>query len=353
MKLNYKLLSIPFLVIVSLFYISFIFSTQISDLKKQVDGIYFGNYIPVKRLHLISENYKNILIYHQDYDYSKQLILENWNQYKEQYKTTKEKIAVENIDLMINKSFVVMSEEYFKYIIGQIDLLVKHEEYTASLERKEFLIRYKSMNDYLFYNQIFITVSILILLSYILIVFLRKHNNLENLKDKYKIDSITDGLTSIYNRKYFDEIFSEIIEVSKHNGCQSAFVMIDIDFFKQYNDNYGHDDGDTALIKVATTLNNMFSDDYEYVFRIGGEEFAILLFDINIDIVKEKLDKLRNNIQQLEIIHKSSSTGILTLSIGVLMINESNYNNTSKELYKLADDKLYISKQNGRDRYTI
>ena len=129
--------------------------------------------------------------------------------------------------------------------------------------------------------------------------------------------------------------------------------MIDIDFFKQYNDNYGHESGDTTLISVANTLNNNFLKEFEYVFRIGGEEFAILLFDTNIEIVKFKLEKLRESIKLLNIDHSASETGFLTLSMGVLVIDENNYHLSNTELYKSADAKLYNSKQKGRDQYTI
>ena len=104
---------------------------------------------------------------------------------------------------------------------------------------------------------------------------------MEYLVDKYKSDSITDGLTGLYNRKYFDNILDETTVVSQENDWSSAFVMIDIDFFKQFNDTYGHDAGDIALKTVAKILDTLYSEEYDYVFRLGGEEFGILIFDIN------------------------------------------------------------------------
>ncbi|MEA3384094.1 MAG: GGDEF domain-containing protein [Campylobacterota bacterium] len=353
MKLNYKLLSIPFLVLISLFYISFIFSSQIEILKKQVDNIYFGNFIAINRLHNINENFKNIIINKKDSKIFKNMIIDNWTKYKGQYKTNKERSIINIIDKKILKSFTNNSKSYYIYITEQVDLLTKHEIHSASIERKEFLKRYENMNNYLFYNQILIVVVLMFLLSFIIYYVIKNNKEVELLKDKYKEESITDGLTSLYNRKYFDETFTEIIDVSKNNSCSSFFVMIDIDYFKQYNDFYGHDAGDKALVSVARTINSLFIGDYEYSFRIGGEEFAILIFDNNIDTVKVKLDKLQENIKQLGIKHKASATALLTLSMGVLEINSSNYNLTNTELYKTADSKLYSSKENGRDQYTI
>ncbi|MEA2049332.1 MAG: GGDEF domain-containing protein [Campylobacterota bacterium] len=352
MKFNYKLLSIPIIVLISLFYVNYIFSSQIESLKKQVDNIYFGNFIPLSRLHNIHKSYQDILIF-DNINVSKKDIIENWNKYKKQYKTSKEQLIVDTLDRKIMNSFSKNNKQYYKYIITQIELLVEHETYLASIERKEFLLKYNKMDNYLFYNKIFILIILFFLLFMIIIEIIKKQNKDETIKEQYRLDSITDGLTSLYNRKYFDEVFLEIRDISYDNSCDSYFVMLDIDFFKQYNDTYGHNEGDVALIKVSKALDDIFIGEFEYVFRIGGEEFAILLFDSNINYTKTKLDQLNDTIKELNIEHKASNTGILTISMGVLQINTTNYNLDIKELYKLCDAKLYNSKENGRNQYTI
>jgi len=353
MKLNFKLLAAPFVVLISLFYMSFLFSSEIDRLKKEIDNIYFGNFVPVHKLHIILEKYNEVLDDHNILKYDKKIIEQNWNYYNKQYKTDKERKIVEKIDKFIAKSFTKNNNDYYKFITQQIKLLIEHEIYSASVQRKSFLKEYNKINQYLFYNQIFIFIFILVFITIVILETIKNNKKQEYLIAKYKQDSITDGLTKLYNRKYFDTIFDDITIISSQNGWLSAFVMIDIDFFKQFNDTYGHDDGDTALKSVANVINDTFDKEYEYTFRLGGEEFGILLFDTNIESLKAKLNILQNNIKNLTIPHSASATKFLTISMGVVIINENTYTSTVKELYKLADEKLYHSKENGRNQYTI
>ncbi len=353
MKLNFKLLAAPFVVLISLFYMSFLFSSEIDRLKKEIDNIYFGNFVPVHKLHIILEKYNEVLDDHNILKYDKKIIEQNWNYYNKQYKTDKERKIVEKIDKFIAKSFTKNNNDYYKFITQQIKLLIEHEIYSASVQRKNFLKEYNKINQYLFYNQIFIFIFILVFITIVILETIKNNKKQEYLIAKYKQDSITDGLTKLYNRKYFDTIFDDITIISSQNGWLSAFVMIDIDFFKQFNDTYGHDDGDTALKNVANVINDTFDKEYEYTFRLGGEEFGILLFDTNIESLKAKLNILQNNIKNLTIPHSASVTKFLTISMGVVIINENTYTSTVKELYKLADEKLYHSKENGRNQYTI
>jgi diguanylate cyclase (GGDEF)-like protein len=129
--------------------------------------------------------------------------------------------------------------------------------------------------------------------------------------------------------------------------------MIDIDFFKQYNDTYGHDAGDVALQKVAYVLDSCLDKDYEYSFRLGGEEFGIIIFNTNLKYVKYTLNNIRHELHKLQIPHTASKTGLLTLSMGVLMVDKDTYKLSTKELYNIADKKLYHSKENGRDQFTV
>jgi len=353
MKFNLKLLAAPFIILLSLFYISFIFSSEIDRLKKEIDNTYFGNFVPVHKLHVILEKYNEIIYDDLTVVYNKKTIKKNWDYYNSQYKTIKERKIVEKIDKLILKSFNNNSENYYKFVIQQINLLIEHEIYSASMQRKSFLEEYNNINKYLVYNQIFILVFILIFITLIIINTMKNNKKQEYLIEKYKQDSITDGLTKLYNRKYFDTLFDDITNISSQNAWLSAFIMIDIDFFKQFNDTYGHDDGDTALKKVSKALNSTFQGEYEYTFRLGGEEFGVLIFDTNLQSLQAKLDILQVNIKNLTIPHSASATNFLTISMGVVIINNESYKSSIKELYKLADEKLYHSKENGRNQYTI
>jgi diguanylate cyclase (GGDEF)-like protein len=141
--------------------------------------------------------------------------------------------------------------------------------------------------------------------------------------------------------------------IAYENNWECAFVMLDIDFFKPFNDTYGHDMGDMVIKSVANTLRKSFNKQYEYIFRIGGEEFGIVIFDTNKQRLEKSLNNFRNNIQKLQIPHTASKTGFLTVSMGAIIVDETFKDMGVKELYKKADSKLYHSKENGRDQYTI
>ena len=193
----------------------------------------------------------------------------------------------------------------------------------------------------------------LLIIIYIVYSLIKKDNQLTILNKKYKLEAITDSMTMLYNRNYFDTIFDNLPRISTANNWTSAFVMFDIDYFKQYNDTYGHDKGDTALQAVATALKKYFSKEYEYVFRLGGEEFGAVLFDIDENILEQCLKEIKQEILYLNIPHKTSQVeNIVTVSMGAVLYH-ANENVSSNKLYKTADEKLYKAKHNGRNQYII
>jgi len=341
------------MVLISLVYISFLFSSEIERLKSKIDNIYFGNFIPVHKLHTIKQEYNKIIVNSKSFRKSQKIIINNWNYYNNQYKSEQERKVVEKINNQIKNSFKKQNKQFYKYVITQVDLLIQYEVSAAEQERKVFLVEYEKVTNYLFYNQIFTIVFIIIFILSIILITIKNNNKMEYLVDKYKSDSITDGLTGLYNRKYFDNILDELINVSQQNNWQSAFVMIDIDFFKQYNDTYGHDAGDIALKKVAYLLDTIFEEEYDYVFRLGGEEFGILVFDIERKRLENRLKFLQKVLASQKIIHEASKTNFLTISMGVVVVDKNNYSLSRTDIYKLADKKLYQSKENGRDQYTL
>ncbi|MCK5293725.1 MAG: GGDEF domain-containing protein [Arcobacteraceae bacterium] len=350
---NKRFFILPIVIIVSLIFSSFLFFNQIDKLKKQIDNLYFGTFIPVHKLHNIVNIYDKAIYINKLLKKDKKKISEGWNYYYKSYKTNKEKAILKKIDLKILKSFKRYDSKLFLNIVLNINNIIEYEVNVASSQRKVFLEKYKQMNEYLKYSLIIILLMSLALVAYIIYLSLQKHTELEKLTNKYKIDSITDGLTNLYNRKHFDLIFSKMTIIAKENNWKCAFVMLDIDFFKPFNDTYGHDMGDMVIKSVANTLRKSFNKQYEYIFRIGGEEFGVIIFDITISKLKKSLDNLQLNIKNLQIPHTASATGYLTISMGVTLVDNNSINKEIKELYKAADDKLYHSKENGRDQYTI
>jgi|GEM_PF-944036 len=172
----------------------------------------------------------------------------------------------------------------------------------------------------------------------------------QNITDKKLVEklSITDDLTKLYNRRHFNELFQQELNRVKRDHNTLAFVMIDIDFFKLYNDTYGHQAGDDALIQVARVLKDFTNRAGDNAFRLGGEEFGLILISKNNEKIEKHLQTLLNAIEELSIEHKNSSVSKhITASLGyVLTTNEANVD----ELYKKADNALYRAKTNGRNQ---
>lgn len=163
--------------------------------------------------------------------------------------------------------------------------------------------------------------------------------------------STTDNLTSLFNRRLFDEMLESEFSFSKrHKECLSL-IIIDIDYFKKINDQYGHSQGDKALIEIATILkNNLRGTDA--AFRIGGEEFAVLCRRTNYEESKTVAENIRMKIEQHEFKFNDKIFHI-TGSLGVVTIPSDDFSDESlKSLYRHADKAMYNSKNKGRNKVT-
>ncbi|MCR8744896.1 GGDEF domain-containing protein [Romboutsia lituseburensis] len=172
-----------------------------------------------------------------------------------------------------------------------------------------------------------------------------KIKNLNIYNKSIKEESYKDPLTKVFNRTYLDEYISEIC------NTESMFaIMIDIDYFKTYNDNYGHLKGDEVLINVAQIIKSSCNELTDIVIRYGGEEFLVLSCNEEKDYFENLPLKIKNNINSLNILHEYSLiSDIITASIGVANINL--YNSCDCiNLIKKADKALYIAKEQGRNR---
>ena len=165
--------------------------------------------------------------------------------------------------------------------------------------------------------------------------------------------SYTDSLTGLYNRRYFNIVYDRELKRAKRTNSYIAFMMLDIDYFKQYNDTYGHIEGDFALKSVAKVLQDTLKRPGDFVFRLGGEEFGILLTDTSESNCKLMANEVCDLIRAREIRHESSKVNqFVTISIGVAGC-EADESLNEDALITRADEMLYEAKESGRDRYCM
>ncbi|MEW4368535.1 diguanylate cyclase [Paenibacillus kandeliae] len=172
-----------------------------------------------------------------------------------------------------------------------------------------------------------------------------------NITDKKQIEriSITDELTGLYNRRYFNEMIGYKIESMAIHHSSIAFVLLDIDHYKKYNDTYGHYEGDNVLRRIGATLLEQTVSNGR-AFRLGGEEFAILYAGLPLDEAHIQAEQIRRSIEDLHIPHaQNAASPYVTMSIGIGFVERVTMELSEEMLYRLADDALYQAKDNGRN----
>ena len=160
-----------------------------------------------------------------------------------------------------------------------------------------------------------------------------------------------DSLTEVANRRRFDELLAEELRRSIRSNGFLSVIMIDVDYFKNLNDNYGHAAGDVCLKQVAQSLKNTVRRSADSIARYGGEEFVAILPDITHEDAMAVAEKLRENVARLEIRNptQANKNNSVTVSLGVATVQPLKGFNEDAIL-KLADKALYEAKQTGRNR---
>jgi len=162
--------------------------------------------------------------------------------------------------------------------------------------------------------------------------------------------SMLDALTGIGNRRYFDQFLAQMMALANRENKSLSLLMIDVDYFKHYNDLYGHLAGDKCLQQIATTLADMTHRGGDLAARYGGEEFVLVLSDSEHESAKKMANDFRLAIEALQIAHeKSDVSDYVTVSIGFATIAGAHAINRD-DLIKNADEALYQAKNNGRNQ---
>ncbi len=206
-----------------------------------------------------------------------------------------------------------------------------------------FLIISIIIFDFLFIKRIniysFLTLNFQFIAYFIFgIILIMKIKSLEQKTFFYENllykNSLIDHLTKLFNRKYFEKTAKILLEKANRNKTNVLFLMLDLDYFKKINDLYGHPVGDIVLINVANEIKNSIRKS-DLLARMGGEEFAILIEDYNLN--SNLAEKIRQNIEKLRLYENIT----VTISIGGVISKNYNYD----YLYKKADEALYKAKK--------
>ncbi|MDY0964644.1 sensor domain-containing diguanylate cyclase [Massilia sp. CFBP9026] len=161
----------------------------------------------------------------------------------------------------------------------------------------------------------------------------------------------TDKLTQLANRRRFDEVLAHELRHARIAGTPTALLLLDVDYFKKFNDRYGHPAGDACLQEVGRILAAQVNRNRDLPARYGGEEFAVILPDTELAGALAVAERLRHEIQALQLPHQESPSGVVTASIGVaVLVRASGSDVDPGELVAHADRHLYNAKHAGRNR---
>ena len=185
----------------------------------------------------------------------------------------------------------------------------------------------------------------------------KTNNELTEANERLNQAAITDGLTGLHNRRYFDERLDEELKRSRRAKTDISLILCDIDYFKPYNDTYGHQMGDDCLKRVSKIIAANFKRSGEVTARYGGEEFVIILPNTNAENALQSAEALRKSLFNAKIPHeKSKVESFVTMSLGLVSISGNSpviHDVTNEKIIGMADEMLYRAKEEGRNRVII
>ncbi|KUP05248.1 diguanylate cyclase [Bacillus coahuilensis p1.1.43] len=183
--------------------------------------------------------------------------------------------------------------------------------------------------------------------SFYIVEYLRNYQTMVN---RYKMESVSDGLTGLHNVRKFDEVFNKLITNVNHNEEMLSLLYIDIDHFKKINDTYGHKEGDMVLKQLGMVLKTT-ARSFDFVSRNGGEEFTVILLDCPLKRAIEMGEKIRKAVEEHPFTLTDDEEIRITISVGIACYNETTLE--PSHLIEEADKALYQAKRTGRNRVCV
>lgn len=170
------------------------------------------------------------------------------------------------------------------------------------------------------------------------------------LREELQEQSVRDPLTGLFNRRYMQETLEREMARSQRAGDSLAVIMLDIDYFKKFNDTHGHEAGDTVLRELGELLHNIIRDE-DVACRFGGEEFLIIMPAVSRSVAEQRAEEIRQAVELIKIQHKGKRLEGLSVSLGVALYPE--HGDSVEEITNAADETLYDAKRQGRNRYVV
>ncbi len=170
------------------------------------------------------------------------------------------------------------------------------------------------------------------------------------LRETLKHQSIRDPLTSLFNRRYMEEFLDRELHRAERQNQSVGIIMLDVDYFKQFNDTFGHEAGDTLLQELAMFLQGSIRGS-DIACRYGGEEFLLILPEACLEVARGRAEQLREGVKHLQVQHRGQMLGPVSLSLGVAGFPEHGPN--VEAVIQSADEALYAAKKSGRDRVAV
>ncbi|MFA6137989.1 MAG: diguanylate cyclase [Sulfurimonas sp.] len=395
LKLRSKLFFLFLLITLGLVAVGVMGTININSMKKKLDSLYFGSLVPVTELNEILQTYHGSIaatFYRaKDLELSPNetfLYIESslitidklWESYEKHFKRENEMEYIEYVSSEIkatNDYFSKLLEAHkaeneLKVVdttsiekeIAHIDViiqkLINYEVGVAKFERTKFLQLYNSTILQVGIVLLLIILAVLFISYQVFVSIQKDQTELENVTKKLrgankKLETVsyTDSLTTLHNRRYFNLVYDREIKRAKRTHSHITFMMLDIDYFKQYNDTYGHIEGDHALKSVAKVLKDTLQRAGDFIFRLGGEEFGVLLTQTDAQNSAMLAQALCTAVKDRNIKHETSKANeFLTISIGVVSCIADDALDENI-LISHADKMLYKAKERGRDRYVM
>jgi len=170
------------------------------------------------------------------------------------------------------------------------------------------------------------------------------------LRETLRHQVIHDALTGLFNRRYLEETLEREISRSRRKSAPLGLIMLDLDYFKHFNDTYGHEAGDNLL----RTLGNFLAERVrreDVACRYGGEEFVLILAEASQEIVRQRAEDIRREFPKLPVVHRSQMLESVTVYLGVAMFPD--HGATGRDVLRAADDAMYRAKAQGRNRVVL